>query len=739
MATSARNTSGLGAPGQRPVVSLRGNTSIVHRPFLPPPGSASSPRRPLVACTPKDMVDSTPERRNIGTSAGLTVKPPSAAQPSPEYHSVALTARRKLVRPPPMIVADHLSKRASIVSDSGPAVATPDVLRRRGSYNTRSSPQGAVFTPRQSAGFVSGIDSSLHPLFSPDRSQERGVSGLSMFNDQLGLAALGKGGSGIFSSGGYDFMLPNEHTIGTDETLRQLRVKTILDGFPEGRKGVIFAHDPMFVDCAEWLVSSAFEEEFFSRGMAPTASPAPASDSRCDSPMSLQGASSWDWQRRASVTSSASKGGDGASSGPPKRASLVRDFAFMPPKELSYTASPQPPPARPLSSDGASSSELNPNHPPRDLDEFIADLCAEIREASNLHTLILHHMPLRKVHIVALLDQGIERMDSGGVQRLTISFATLTVNELHPLCEWIASGPSAKLLSHLDLSHNNIGAELLDLLRSALRRDNCNLEFLSLRNNALGDEDGAVALLALLHEVKSLKGVDIGFCGLGDNSMVKLGAILQTSTNITHLILDGSSIGQRGAVMLLDSIVSNKFLLYISVKYMFYCNGRTYLRKLNQALKRNAARKLRQIYNSPQGLVGLGPRKASNLSSSLIAATGGTELASYGFSKGNHDVDIHTLTAPPQLSTERSQALQVSFSVKMMEKQTMSSGFSSSSSDEEADDSEEAIGFWEWRGLKKGYKKYSSNLPSGQGSNAHPRPRGVGRGIGGARTTRKWN
>jgi hypothetical protein len=630
--------------------------------------------------------------------------------------------------------------------------------------------------------FLASIEGDLHPLFSPAAEPHKLPLHLAFPAAVGGDFLMAPSSSGLSPSALQAQSSQSAPPL-TNEDLRIARVEATLQGFPSGQTGIVFSHDPMLTFCDEWSVKTDMDDIGMDFNAMPGGSPSRAEtatpthsgafygareDGRV-SPVST--ASLMNITRRESLQSTTQlptrfkevlarreslqsnrtltvpsaliikeKRRD-TYSNPPPSSSLPPAAPQAPSAPalilrrkrqssvISQTMSLQSPEApRTNSNEASPANRLSPNatnpkekEKPNTLSEFIAHLAAEIQSAPHLQSLLIHHVPLMKTHVAALVQRGIHSMQHTNLQKLTINFATLGAAELGPLCEWIATAPTAVHLKYLDLAHNQVNSDALEMIRLALSTKNCLLEFLSVRNNPLGDA-GAVSLVTLIAEISCLRGIDIGFCELNDVTIVKLGGLLQTTgKNLTHLILDGASVTQRGAVMLLDAVESSRSLLYFSTRYMYYCNGRTYLRKVNKVLRRNAARKLRDRPDSAPRNVGsplpqlVSPLDPGEASPRILRGSPTTSSTS----------PVIGLFASPTSrgpgtfrSTVAQQHFAMTMTMKLMDSHARSSGWSSSSESDEEDKTteeqyaDETFGYWELRGLKRGYHRYTTNTPS---------------------------
>lgn len=325
---------------------------------------------------------------------------------------------------------------------------------------------------------------------------------------------------------------------------------------------------------------------------------------------------------------------------------------------------------------------------PERVDRFVANVCCEMSQAMELRSLSIHHVPFSYRHLVLLGYGGLQSMQPGLIQRISLRFCELDGAKLAPLISWIAFETYNPMSLHtLDLSDNLISAKDLAVLSVAVC--GCSsLVVISLRNNPLTlyfDEAQLVAeqkasdksmsmlrsqllpstpkrgvpdsrrasslgdtlsmsikraaaqnvvqnleipphqlLSSFLAACNQLESLDLGFCGLNDTCVVKVCNFLHDSDcSMRTLNIDGANITVSVAALLLDTVKHHcKTLVAVSLKYVYFCTGAQFQRKLCRTLRRRVWKELHNKgFDIPAQRRGTLQPKAASLAAQPSAIT----------------------------------------------------------------------------------------------------------------------
>jgi hypothetical protein len=222
------------------------------------------------------------------------------------------------------------------------------------------------------------------------------------------------------------------------------------------------------------------------------------------------------------------------------------------------------------------------------VDDLIADVAHRLPHATVLRRLVLHNTPaLTELNVYTLAYRGFAAAFT--LTHLTVTHCKLTSDCVVPLCDWLTADVKAQSLHHLDLSHNALDSAACGLVEAMLLAHR-GVRTLSLRGNALSEEDHSSALIHLLATAHCVDHLDAGFTGVQDSGVVKLCTVLASNDcRLRTLNLDGADVTQRVALLLLGKVRENNYLQGLSARYVASCCGKQYAATMSVAFAMNVA------------------------------------------------------------------------------------------------------------------------------------------------------
>ncbi|XP_059815313.1 ribonuclease inhibitor-like [Hypanus sabinus] len=149
------------------------------------------------------------------------------------------------------------------------------------------------------------------------------------------------------------------------------------------------------------------------------------------------------------------------------------------------------------------------------------------------------------------------------IQKLGLNNVRLTDSGAEDLASALSANPS---LTELNLNNNNLGDSGVNLVSAALRKSECQIQKLELRNVGLTDS-GAEDLVYALCTIPSLTELDLSENKLGDSGVKMVSAALRnTEYKIQKLGLNQVGLTDSGAEDLVSALSTNPSLTGLNLE-----------------------------------------------------------------------------------------------------------------------------------------------------------------------------